>query len=74
MKIEHGYILSYLKQYLKANPGIRFGQALGNLDINQFADPINPGNKEYLLRDIYHDSDEKIIKRIKDQEAKTPKS
>ena len=74
MKIEHCYILNWIEDYLRENPEIRFAQALFNLGINQFADPISPETKEYLLRDIYNDSDEAIIKRMKEQDSKTIKS
>jgi hypothetical protein len=57
-------ILFLLKQYLKDNPQIRFGQALVNLNINQFTTPLHPQNSNYLLRDTYHDTDEQILKRI----------
>lgn len=62
-------ILAILQQYLKENPTIRFGQALFNLNINQFyGSPDAYGNKtEYghVLRDIYNDTDETILKRMK---------
>ena len=52
-------ILQKLTQYLEDHPGIRFGQALFNLDINEF-------NKDgsLIYRDIYNDSDEEILKRV----------
>jgi hypothetical protein len=52
-------ILQKLTQYLEDHPGIRFGQALFNLDINEF-------NKDgsLIYRDIYNDSDEDILKRV----------
>ena len=52
-------ILKKLTQYLEDHPGIRFGQALFNLDINEF-------NKDgsLIYRDIYNDSDEEILKRV----------
>lgn len=57
-------ILKILTKYLENNPTIRFGQALTNLNINEFADKKNPHHKNYLLRDIYNDSDEDILARI----------
>ena len=45
-------------------PQLRFGQLLFNMNINQFADEIIPENKNHLLRDIYNDTDVKILKRI----------
>ncbi len=52
-------ILQKLTQYLEDHPGIRFGQALFNLDINEF-------NKDgsLIYRDIYNDSDAEILKRV----------
>ena len=52
-------IIQKLTQYLEDHPGIRFGQALFNLDINEF-------NKDgsLIYRDIYNDSDEEILKRV----------
>lgn len=57
-------ILIIIEQYLEANPSIRFGQALFNLGINEFANKVNPENNGHLLRDIYNDSDDIILKRI----------
>ena len=65
MKAEHKAILNILEKYLKEHPEIRFGQALFNLNINEFADKDNPSNKNHLLRDIYNDLDENILNRIK---------
>jgi len=65
MKPETQAILQILTQYLTENPQIRFGQALGNLNINQFANPRYPNQESYKLRDIYQDSDVDILKRIK---------
>lgn len=57
-------ILEKLTAYLEANPCLRFGQALTNLRINEFADKGNPEAKGFLLRDIYNDTDIKILQRI----------
>lgn len=57
-------ILEFLTDYINKYPEIRFGQALFNLDINEFADKINPDKKDFLLRDIYNDSNNKILNRI----------
>ena len=65
MKKEHQEIIDILSKYLEKSPDIRFGQALFNLNINQFADELNPDNKEFLLRDIHNDSDAKILKRLR---------
>jgi len=57
-------IAELLKQYLIKYPDIRFGQALFNLNINQFADPDNPEACNHYLRDIHSDSDDAILKRV----------
>jgi len=57
-------ILLVISEYLKDNPKIRFGQALFNLGINEFADKKNPEAKGFLLRDIHSDSDSKIVERM----------
>lgn len=48
--------------YLENNPNQRFGQALFNLAINEFKE-----NEGFQLRDIYGDSDLKILNRIEDR-------
>lgn len=58
-------IIEAIGKYLESNPDIRFAQALFNLNINQFEDQKNPSNKGFLLRDIYQDTDEKVLERIK---------
>ena len=67
MKPEHKAILEMIENYLEKNPAQRFGQALFNLDINQFASPKHPEEKKHLLRDIYSDQDADILKRISDR-------
>lgn len=59
-------ICDRLRKYLGANSEIRFGQALFNLGINQFAEIQSPKtyNQDLHLRDIYNDSDIEILKRI----------
>lgn len=64
MKPETTEILRRLTEYLESNPSIRFGQALFNLDINQFAGNP-PEKKNFLLRDIYSDEDKVILKRMR---------
>lgn len=66
MKAEHKAILSVIEQQLEEYPSLRFGQVLSNLGINQFANMTNPASEKYLLRDIYNDSDEEILKRMGD--------
>ena len=68
LKPEHKEILDLIENYLLNDDGhhLRFSQALFNLDINQF--PIDKNGQVLLsssLRDIYNDSDELIIDRIK---------
>lgn len=58
-------LLNILTQYVIDNPQVRFGQALFNLGINEFANKTNPAEGDYKLRDIYNDTDEKILERIK---------
>jgi len=64
MKESHKVILQIVGQFLGKYPDQRFGQALYNLGINEFADKVNPEIKEHLLKDIYSDSDRDILKRI----------
>jgi hypothetical protein len=65
MKLEHKTIINLISDYLEKNPEQRFSQALFNLNINQFENQINPEEKEFLLRDIYNDSDEDVVERVK---------
>lgn len=65
MKNNHKEILEILANYMELNSELRFGQVLYNLGITEFADINNPDKKGYLLRDIYNDSDDKILKKIK---------
>lgn len=55
-------ICKMLDIYLQQNPTIRFGQALHNLNINLFSETI----PHPVLKDIYADSDEKILERVKE--------
>ena len=52
-------ILNIIANYCKENPNQRFGQILFNLNINEF----KKDSEE--IRDIYNDSDQKILDRIK---------
>ena len=61
----HALIMEILTAYLSRFPEIRFGQALFNLGINQFADPVNPERGDYKLREIYYDLDGRILERMK---------
>lgn len=42
MKKEHQKILELIKSYLEKNPDQRFGQALFNLNINEFQKTVDP--------------------------------
>ena len=64
MKQQHIEILELITEFLKKYPDQRFGQALFNLAINEFK---NDAENEFQLRDIYNDSDDKIILRMKKQ-------
>ena len=64
MKAEHEAILSTIRHFLENSPDQRFGQALFNLNINQFANKEFPDKANFYLKDIYNDSDEKILERL----------
>lgn len=51
-------ILNIIANYGKENPNLRFGQILFNLNINEFKEDSEE------IRDIYNDSDKKILERI----------
>ncbi len=70
MKKNQIAILEIIRQYLEANPEQRFGQALSNLRISEFADTTNPQARGHLLRDIYYDSDEDILLQIEKAKKK----
>lgn len=67
MKQEHKIILELLESYLEKNPSQRFGQALFNLQINEFKETTDPRNPNYTIRDIHGDDDLAIIERIKNR-------
>lgn len=67
MKKEHRIILDLLEEYLEKYPSQRFGQALFNLNVNQFQETTDLRNPNYNLRDIYNDADLEIIERIKNR-------
>jgi hypothetical protein len=60
-------IIQILTEHALEFPTERFGQILFNLDINQFKDRDNPESTNFLYRDIYGDSSEEILKRIKER-------
>ena len=67
MKEDNKLIMLLLQHYLDANPTVRFGQALHNLNINEFANTQNPALMNHYLRDIHEDSDSKILKRMSEK-------
>lgn len=67
MKEEHQKIINLISGFLKENPNQRFGQAIFNLGVLEFADKSNPENQNYHIRDIYNDQDHIIIDRIESQ-------
>lgn len=62
-------ILKLIEGYLVKNPSCRFTQALFNLEINEFADK-NYDRKNCLLRDIFSDTDERVLNRILEHNKK----
>ncbi|MGX9985909.1 hypothetical protein [Soonwooa purpurea] len=64
MKQQHVEIIELISEFLKKYPNQRFGQALFNLAVNEFK---NDAENEFQLRDIYNDSDDEILMRIKKQ-------
>ena len=64
MTIEQQAILNIISDYLHINPNIRFGQALFNLGITEFATK-DPFMCNHQLKDIYADTDSEILQRIK---------
>ena len=51
-------ILNIIANYCKENPNQRFGQILFNLNINEFKEDLEE------MRDVYNDSDKKILERV----------
>ncbi len=54
-------IINIISDYASKNPNQRFGQLLFNLDINNFKNDKNE------ITDIYNDSDEEILNRMKER-------
>ena len=69
MRKEHKEILALLGAYLEKYPEKRFGQALTNLEVVEFADKSFPP-EHGVLRDIYNDSDKSILEKVKMAKAK----
>ena len=61
-------ILQTLTDYLTANPSIRFTRALFNLGINEFQ-----SGEGTLFRDNYNDTDERVLKKMKNGTARNTK-
>jgi hypothetical protein len=66
-KKEHQEILDLISNYLANHYDQRFGQAIFNLGINQFANKTEPEKENHKIRDIHNDQDSAIIERIKSQ-------
>ncbi len=66
MTAEQKEIFRLLQEILEKYPDFRFGQLLYVLNVTQFSDITNPEHKDFDLRDIFYDSDEYILKRIKE--------
>lgn len=66
-KRKHQQILDLISEYLSMYYDQRFGQALFNLKINEFIDKTTSTEENFVLRDIYNDSDDEIIERIQKQ-------
>jgi hypothetical protein len=60
-------IIELIKDYFEQFPDQRFGQILFNLDISQFKNKETPEKDNFLLRDIYSDTDSDIIERIENR-------
>lgn len=61
-------ILDKLFYYLKANPTIRFGQALSNLNLATHKQRINvddQGEKDYLYEDIFYEEPEETLSKMR---------
>ena len=63
MDIKHKRIIRRITEYLEKYPDQRFGQALFNLNINEFEKPFKL-DKDNKLRDIYNDTDLQILQRM----------
>lgn|GEM_PF-3505564 len=61
MNLTHEKILKLITDYSKKHPDQRFGQILFNMGINEFRPD---SSEEFILRDIYNDSDDEIVRRI----------
>jgi hypothetical protein len=64
MDIKHKRIIRRITEYLDKYPDQRFGQALFNLNINEFESIPTGSGQSGKLRDIYNDSDLQILQRM----------
>ena len=62
---KQGEILKIISDTWDKHPQLRFGQLLTSLDVLTFTNKFDPSAYNYTLRDIFADSDESILKRIK---------
>lgn len=58
-------IIRIISEAWDKNPDLRFGQLLTCLNILEFANKSNPSESNYNLRDIFADTNESVLKRIK---------
>ena len=58
-------IIKLLQKYNEEAPGLRFGQILFNLNVNEFANKDAPEINNFLCRDIHPDSSKAIYNRMK---------
>lgn len=65
MKQIHSAIINALEQYLDQHPHQRFGQALLNLYLMDFASEKQSTTVKTFLRDIHDDEDVNILSRMK---------
>lgn len=60
-------ILARLDEHLRANPDIRFGQALRNLGV---VEQIEASSGQVVWRDGFNEEPAKTLHRMKDQEKR----
>ena len=65
MKETSKEIMKLIVEYLEKNPNQRFGQALYNLGVNEDDGKWKPETGAIKLRDIFYDTDEAILERIR---------
>ena len=58
-------ILKIITDTWEKYPELRFGQLLTGLNVLTFTNKFDPSAFNYTLKDIFADSDESILKRIK---------